>query len=373
MRVLLILFRPDERDSGTLALDICRNARRFGLDVSVAAFGPGELEDAFELHASAFYRLESESSLDLNSAYCLRNVIRDQKIEIVHAFGVGEAFLARIASVAGGPLKRILHLQDQHFDKPEVSDRFGLKSAARISDAVLLPTRAAFAMLRVSGIDTRKNFFFVPPGIDRGRLTSHGGTFRKELGLNDDHILIGMRAPFDSSGIDHMTVCRALPRVMDKHEKARFVFAGSVGEDGEFVLAQCAEFCDEAGIGDRVLFVTDIADSDRVLSSMDLFVYSADNGSAPLSVAEAMMLGLPSVVSDTDLLAEMTDGGKRAEIFMRGDEEELANKLLSLIKSRKLREKRAREAGDFAEGNYSIDRMMMSLKTLYTELLSAED
>lgn len=370
MNVLLILFRPEERDSGTLALDMCRNARRFGLDVSVAAFDPGDLEDAFELHSSAFYRLEGEASFDLSGAFRIRNIVRDQKIEIVHAFGIGEAFLARIASVAGGPLKRILHLQDQHFDKPEVSERFGLRSAARISDAVLLPSRSAFAMLRGSGIDTRKNFFFVPPGIDRGRLNSHGRALRKELGLNDDHILIGMRAPFDdSSGIDQMTVCRALPKVLAKHASARFLFAGPVGNEGEFLLAESAEFCDEVGIGNRVLFVTDNEDLGRALSSLDLFVYSADNGSAPLSVAEAMMLGLPSVVSDTELLAEMTDGGKCAEIFIRGDEEELANKLLSLIKSRKLREKRAKEAREFAEANYSIDQMMMSLKALYTELV----
>ncbi|QQS40149.1 MAG: glycosyltransferase family 4 protein [Acidobacteriota bacterium] len=369
MKVLLILFRPEERDSGTVALDICRNARRFGLDVAVAAFDPGALEEEFELHASAFYRLESEGSLDLNGAYRLRNIIREREIDVVHAFGIGEAFLARIASIAGGPVRRVLHLQDQQFDKADVSERFGLRSAARISHAVLLPSRTAFAMLRDSGIDTRKNFFFVPPGIDRNRLVSRGRTLRSELGLTDDHILMGMKAPFDdSSGIDQITICRALPKVLDKHENVRFAFAGLVGKGGEFMLAECAELCDESGIGDRVFFIADREDSDRVLSSMDLFVYSADNGSAPLAVAEAMMLGLPSVVSDTDLLAEMTDGGRRAEVFVRGDEEELANKILSLIKSRKLREKRAKEAREFAEKNYSIDQMMMSLKTLWSEL-----
>ncbi|HUF03412.1 MAG TPA: glycosyltransferase family 4 protein [Aridibacter sp.] len=370
MKVLLILNRPDERDSGTLALDICRNAARFGIDVAVAAFEAGELEQEFEIHASAFYRLESESTLDLNSAYRLRNVIRDREIRVVHAFGIAEAFLARVATVGGRKVKRVLHLQDLHFDRPAVSDRFGLRSAARISDAVLLPSRAAFPLIREAGINTRKNFYYVSPGTDRRRLTSQGRSLRQELRLTDQHILIGMKAPFDeTSGTDQITVCRALPKVMERNGSVRFVFAGPVLNDGEFLLEDCAEFCDDAGIGDRVFFVTDRADSERAIASMDLFVYSAVNGAVPLSVAEAMILGIPSVVSDTDFHAEITDGGKRAEIFMRGDEEELANKLLSLIKSRKLREKRGKEAKEFAEANYSIDQMMMSLKTLYAELL----
>lgn len=370
MKVLLILFRPDERDSGTLALDICRNAARFGIDVAVAAYEAGELEEEFEIHASSYHRLESTSALDLNSAVRLRNVVRDRDVRVVHAFGIAEAFLARAATLGHRRGKRVLHLLDQHFDKPAASDRFGLRTAARMSDASLLPSRTAFSLLRGAGIDTRKNFYFVPPGIDAVRCANGARTLRSDLGVSDDIILIGMKAPFDeSSGVDQMTVCRALPKVLEKHGNARFLFAGPVHDGGEFILEECAEFCDEAGIGDRVFFVTDRTDADLAIAPMDLFVYSADNRAVPLSVAEAMILGVPSVVSDTDLLAEMTDGGKRAEIFVRGDENELANKLLSLIKSRKLREKRGKEAKEFAEANYSIDQMMMTLKTLWSELV----
>lgn len=375
MKVLLILFRPEERDSGTLALDICRNAARYGIEVSVAASDPGDWDSLVDSCGSRFHLLENERPSDLNCVYRLRRFIREENFSVVHSFGSGEFILERVATIGKIPLKRVLHLQDQPFDRSSVSGKLGLASAIRMADATLVPSRKAFAVLREAGIDTRRELFFCPPGTDSERLLAPGKTFKMSLGLDRSHVLIGMKAPFGPDEIDQMTVCRSLPRVMSKFDGARFLFAGPVHDGGEEMIEECAAFCDEAGIGEKVFFVTDSDAIDPAFSSLDIFVYSSAGRSVPLVLAESMTMGIPSVVSDTEFLAEMTDGGRCADIFVRGDSEELADKLISLIKSDKLRKKRAKEAEDFAAENYSIDRLLMSLKALYSELVQgpAED
>lgn len=370
MKVLFVIDNPDERDSGTLVLDICRNASRFGIEASVAAFDAGDLEDKFEFHAAAFHRLESEHPLDINSAFRLRNVIRERQIDVVHCFGPKESVQARIATLGHRRIKRILHLQDLDFNDPLVAGRFGLRSAARVSDAVLLPTRDSFSKLRKAGIDTRKNFFFCPPGIDADRVRENSARLRDELGIKADRKLLGMIAPFDQNrSYDQLTVCESLAKALNSHKKALFVFAGAILDEDETIFEECVDQCESSGIGKHVYFVTDKLASQKVIASLDALIFSASGEIVPLAVMEAMITGVPIVVPDTDSMAEITDGGKLGHIFVRGDSEELASRILSLIKSKKLRERRAVKAMEFASSNYSIEKLMLSLNTLYSELV----
>jgi len=269
-------------------------------------------------------------------------------------------------------LIRVLHLQDTDFSQIGGAGRFGLRSAVRMTDVALLPSRTSFGLLRTEGIDTRKNFFYCPPGtasdfreLDRSKL-------RESLGLKESDLLIGTKAAFEATqAADQMTVCRSIPKIFESRKKARFVFAGPVIEGGEDTFNECVEFCDDEGIGDRVFFLTERDEIDASVPAVDIFVYSGSGENVPVSIAEAMIRGIPAVVSDTESLAEMTDGGKAADIFVRGDENELANKVLSLIKNKNLRKKRSRDAAQFAQANFSIDAHLMSLKALYSELLPA--
>ncbi|REJ76384.1 MAG: glycosyltransferase [Acidobacteria bacterium] len=372
MRVLLVIDNPDDRDCGKLASDICRAGSRFGLEVSVAAFDAGEMEEEFEIGAKSFHRLESENPLDMNSAYRLRNIVRSRDIDIVHSFGIREAVQTRLATIGNKSVQRVLHLQDQNYTNPKRKGRFGIRSATRMADATLLPTKTAFSMLRSSGIDTRKNFYLCPPGTRQ--VTERRFELKKKLGLTEQNALIGTKADFrHDSGTDPKTICRALSRVFEDIPSARFVFAGSIVEEGEDLFQECVDLCDESGIGERVFFITDGEEIALAIDSLDLFVCSETFERIPLPLIESMAAGIPSVVSDTETIAELTNGGKCCDVFVRGDQEELANKLLSLIKNEKLRAKRSADARAFAQENFSIGSHLMSLKTLYTELLAERE
>ena len=365
MKALILLAKADTSDEALLALDICSNASRFGLEVSVAAFEDGALAGEFERFGFRFYRVHKEPGVDLNAVYSLRTVVRSGNFDIVHAFGPAQALIAYSSTLGIKRIKRVL----SYFSEDR-EGRFGSKRVAKLMDANIVPSRSFFSRLRKkSGIDTKKNFYLIQKGVDENRVKRDASAFRKALNAGEKTKIVGMAADFDGTvKCDHLTVCKSLPEVFKKHERSCFVFMGSVEAAGEDDFEACIDLCDTNGIGGRVFFVGRRPDPNPWMSSLAAYVYSASSSSFPTSVVEAMLAGIPVVVSDTESLLELTDEGNAAGVFVRGDEKELSDSLNTLLSNKKVCEKRARDAREFARSNYSIDNHLASLKTLYFEL-----
>jgi glycosyltransferase involved in cell wall biosynthesis len=372
MNVLFVLDSTDQRGAVLQALDVCRNSRRFGIRSSVAALGGGDLEREFEESGASFYRLDRESNPDLNAAFKLRKIINNEEAEVVHSFGVVEAAHVYLATVGLRSVKSVLTYHTVPTGKELPALPVGAKFAARRIDAGIVPSRSLFPKLRKAGLSTSGNYFFVPYGLDPRRTPKDGQALKDALGVSGKGTLLGMSADFELTGsADHLTVCKALPDVFSKYKDSRFIFSGNVRSGGEGVFEECLEFCDEAGIGDQVFFAVDRPEMRSLAAVVDVFIYSAVGGPFPLDVIDAMLAGVPVVVSDVEPLLELTDEGRRAEIFVRGDEKELSQAMITLLKNKRLRTKRAAEAREYAEANHTISVHLGMLKNLYSELLAS--
>src|SRR5918997_3842985 len=114
MRVLHILDSLNRGGAETLALDLCRNARAGGLELTFAATGGGDLEDDFRSSGADFVRLRRELPVDLNLAASLREIVRGRNVEVVHCHQAVEALHAYLATRGlggrggGGRVRRVL-------------------------------------------------------------------------------------------------------------------------------------------------------------------------------------------------------------------------------------------------------------------------
>lgn len=372
IRTLLSLDSLNRGGSEILALDVCRNARRCGIDLTFVATGGGTLERDFEHSGADYVRFQREQPVDLNLALNLRKVIKEKNIEIVHGFQPVESLHLYMATFGTSGVARVL---SHHGGGLFFSKRKNLVAARYLSprmDANVVPGRGLFRLLREEvGLKTDSNFFLVHNGVDEKRLTPSSHSVRSELGIGAKDILIGMVANFVPTRTkDQETVCRALPKVFDKFKNGYFVFAGNVVEGGETVLNNCVRICDDSGIGDRVFFLGERTDINNILGALDLFVFSSLHEGLPIAVAETMLAGVPLVVSDIDPLLEITNEGKCASVFRREDGDELAEKIISLLRSERLRKKRAAAARDYAIENFEITAHLNSLRLLYSKLLN---
>ena len=367
MRVMHILDSLGRGGAETLALDVCRNARACGLDLVFVATGGGELEDEFARSGAEFVRLRRELPVDLSLAARLREIVDARGIRVVHCHQAVEALHAYLATRGSG-VRRVLSF---HLCAADAKNRLALKFLAPRMDANVAVSRDLLSCLESEGgFRVGDNFHVVHNGVDAARLAPTAPRLREELGLGAGELLLGMVGNFYADARkDQLTVCRALPALFNDVAEARFVFVGGHDDDeGARLYDECVDYCRERGIADRVQFLGRRADVADVLASLDLFVFSTRADSFGIAAVEALMLGVPSVVSDIGALLEVTGDGRYAATFRAGDAADLARVLVELARDPARRATQAAEGREWARAEFGIEAHIMNLRKLYESL-----
>lgn len=350
-----------------LALDVCRNARAAGLDLTFAATGGGDLEEDFRRSGADFVRLQRRLPVDLKLVARLRRVIRERGVRVVHSHQAVEALHAYLATRGTG-VRQVLSF---HLCAADAKNRRALKFLVPRVDACVAVSRDLLGCLeREGGFDTGRNFHVVYNGVDARRLgAAAGGGLREELGLTGDELLLGMVGNFyPGARKDQLTVCRALPRLFAAAPGARFVFVGARSADAPQAFDECVEFCRRAGLGGRVHFVGKRADIPEVLTSLDVFVLSSRQEGFGIAAVEAMLAGLPAVLSDIGPLLEVSGGGEYAALFRTGDADDLALRLVELACDPERRHRLGARGREWAAAQFSIEAHIAGLLRLYESL-----
>ena len=368
MRVLHFLDSLNRGGAEMQALDVCRNARDVGIDVTIAAAGGGTLEDQFRESGFEYIRLQRKFPVDIYLASQLRKIIKEKKIEIVHGYQAVDGVHLYLASRGQKGVKRVLSFQGFIPDK---RNRLASKFLIPRMDANIAVSRGMQNWLADKDkLDTSKNFSIIYNGADAKRLVPSGHSLKRELGLDKDCLLIGMVGNFyRDPRKDQLTLCKALPRVFAEFPEANCVFAGRIEDGAEGKMADCLNFCIEEKIIDNVHFLGARSDVPDILSELDVFVFSSLQEGLPVAVSEAMLAGVPMIVSDIEPLLEVTANGEFAEVFPVKNAEILSEKILRLLGDKERRKNIADKALQFAREHFSIEAHLRELKKLYKSVL----
>ena len=349
------------------ALDVCRNARKFGIDLTLATMKGGAMEADFMASGAEFVKLNRRFPIDLYLASQLRKIIKERGIEIVHGYQAVEGLHLYLAARGLKGVKKVLSFQGFLTDR---KNRLALKFLIPRMDANVVVSRGLEKWHRETDRLDTKNFQIIYNGADAERLRPSGKSLRAELGLPDDSLLIGMVGNFyRAERKDQMTLCRALPEVFAEIPNAHCVFAGKIEAGAEDKAADCINFCIANKIIDRVHFLGARADIPDVLAALDVFVFSSLHEGLPVAVSEAMLARVPMIVSDIEPLLEASHGGEYAEVFPVKNAEILSEKILKLLKNAGLRDDLAGRAERFARENFSIEAHLRQLEKLYRSIL----
>ncbi len=368
MKVLFALDSLYRGGAEMQALDVGRKAAANGLDLSVAAFGGGALEDEFRGAGFPFFRLTRRLPIDPFLIVQLRRLILREKFDIIHAHQAVDGMHAYLATM-GTKVKRVLSF---HGHIADAKNRLALRYLVPRMDANISCSRGLLNWLCKAGIDTTSNFQVIYNGVDPDRLAYDGPSLKTELGLPDSAQLIGMVAHFyPAERKDHLTLCRAFAKVANDNKDAQLIIVGRVVEGAEAKYAKCVETVAEAGLSDRVHFLGQRPDLSKIIDGIDVYVFSSLHEGLPIALMEAMLAGKPTILSDIEPHLEIAGKGDRALVFKTRDTDELADRLVKLLHSREKRNLIAEGALDFASRTFSIDAHLASLKEVYSSILSS--
>ncbi len=367
MRVLHFLDTLNRGGAETQVLDICRNAEKFGLEMTFATAQGGVMEKDFRQTDVDFYKLNRRFPVDLYLASQLRKIIKERGIQIVHGYQPVEGLHLQIAARGLKTVKKVMSFQGGM--SLDWKNRRAVKFLILRMDANIVVSHGLKKWhAEIDGFDT-KNFTVIYNGADTKRLQPTGKSLRAELNLPEDAQLIGMIGNFyREPRKDQLTICKALPKVFAEIENAHCIFAGKIETGAEEKAADCINFCIENKIIERVHFLGGRSDVPDVLAALDVFVFSSLHEGLPIAMSEAMLAKVPLIVSDIEPLLEASDNGKYAEIFLAQNAEVLSEKILKLLKDENLSEDLANRAFKFAEENFSIEAHLKNLKILYEGL-----
>jgi glycosyltransferase involved in cell wall biosynthesis len=210
-----------------------------------------------------------------------------------------------------------IHGADSCFIKMETADLVVERRLLRIvaqSDIVITMGTRAVRFFREKGIHT--DFHVVSGGIDPVR-------FRPARKAPSYHLILTGRLV----GVKRIDVfLQTVRQVANRIPDVKAVIVGD-GELRDELQAQCADL----GINHQVDFVGRHNDVENWLRRAGIFVLTSDSEGLSLSLMEAMMSGLPAVVSDVGDLGDLVENGLNGYRVPRRCPELFADRLVELL------------------------------------------
>jgi glycosyltransferase involved in cell wall biosynthesis len=225
---------------------------------------------------------------------------------------------------------------------------------------VVVPSRVLHRLAVATWKLDPRRVRYIPNGVDAAALAREARQPQGLRGAADELLfgtLGGLRPEKNLGRL--LRIAARLPKGL----RWRLVIAGD-GEQRAALVAQGRAL----GLSDRLVFTGFVDRPGSVLGELDVFVLTSDTEQMPISVLEAMALGLPVLATDVGDLRIMLPAPSREEcVFAREDETAFAERLAGLLASpderRRLGAQNRAKAAEFG-----LETMVASYDRLLREL-----
>lgn len=316
-----------------------------GYEVHVCAKNDYEkIEDCIIPYCDKFYNIPFErepiKKKNIKAYKQLKEIINDNEYDIIHCHTPVGGALTRIASRKSRKkgAKIVYTAHGFHFYKGAKKKNWLVfypleKMLSRLTDVLITINKEDYNLSK--GKFKAKQTKYIPGvGIDIKKFNNKKydtDKKRRYLGVEtDDFVMISVGEL--NANKNHRIVIEALSKL--KNPKIKYLICGQ-----GYLLEELKKLTQDLGVENQVKFLGFRNDIKKLLNSSDLFVFPSYREGLSLSVMEAMASGLPVIASNIrgnrDLIREDSGGF----LVMPNDSEELAVKIKTLEKNKKLVEK----------------------------------
>lgn len=162
---------------------------------------------------------------------------------------------------------------------------------------------------------------------------------------------------------DHPTLLQALGGLRDLAWELDLVGEGPL-------TAEVRALADSLGLGQRVRFLGQRMDVDRILAAAQVSLLVTNWEGFPLSILESMRAGLPVVASAVGGIGESVDDGRTGYLVPRGDVETLRARIGGLIADPGLRVRLGQAGRDKYEAQFTVEHFVNKTLAVYRDVLA---
>lgn len=221
----------------------------------------------------------------------------------------------------------------------------------------------------------------VPLGLDL-KVFENGYSrrqfFRRELGLSDDEILVGIVGRLTEIK-NHELFLQSVARFKEAGDAKTSVRFVVIGEGS--LRQQLERLAQSLGLTD-VIFVGNRKDPQNFYPALDIVALTSRNEGTPLTLIEAMANAKPVIATAVggvvDLLGEPLPSSLNHLECTRGisvrpnDEQAFAEGLTRLVQDAELRARLGQNGRDYVRVTYTKERLVDDIKGLYNELTNTQ-
>ncbi|MCS7180757.1 MAG: glycosyltransferase [bacterium] len=277
--------------------------------------------------------------------------IKKEKVDILHSF----LFVANIVGrIYGKILKIKVVISSQRSTDPWRKWYHWLfeRITKNFVDIIISNSYTAREVLVKKGKIPRKKIKVIPNGIELPE---------KKEKIDKDYIAIGAIGNLRKAK-GYFYYIESAKLVIEKFKNVKFYIIGE-GEMREAILKKIKK----ENLEEYFILTGYVENIYEYLKIFDIFVLSSLWEGCPVSLLESMGYGVPSIATNVGDVPYIIENGKDGFIVEKGNSEQIAEKIIKLIKDKNLREEIGNKAREKIKKYYSFETMVRAYASIYLE------
>ena len=338
--------------------------------VFMAAMHGGRFEREVKELGIKFYPVNMSRRLSLKPIRQIKEIIRNNKIDLVHSQGARADFFARVAGrLAGVPhIICTIQMPVEGFDvgllQKKIYRFMDYLTERYVERFIVVSDSLRQILMEKRGIPAYR-VVRIYNGIELGQYhpDAQYGNLKKEWGIPQDVPLIGAIGRMVwQKGFNYFI--KAVPDIVRVVPEARFLLVGDGSLKDKLRMKS-----EELRVQDKVVFTGFRRDIKRLLSAIDILVIPSLLEGFPMITLEAMAMAKPIVATNIDGIKEQITNEQNGILITPKDHAALAIAIIGLFRNKERAQKLGLSARKKVEQEFSVEKMVAETEKVYLSIM----
>ena len=387
MKILMLTWEYPPRIVGGIARvvhDLSKRLIKDGHEVTVVTYKDGDLPEFENDKGVKVYRVDNyiikpnnfiDWIMQLNfnlAAKATELIAKEGEFDVIHAHDWLVAYAAKtIKNSFNIPIVATIHATEAgrnsgiHDETQRYINDTEWMLTYEATEVIVNSNYMKCELQRLFGLPFEK-INVVPNGIN---LTTYNGVerdfeFRRRFAMDNEKIILFMGRLVYEKGIQHLI--SAMPKILNGYNNSKLIIAGKGG-----MLDELRAQVDYLGLGDKVYFTgyLNAKEVSKMYKCADIAVFPSTYEPFGLVALEAMLAGVPTVVSDIGGLDEIVTHGVDGMKSYAGNANSLADSILALLYDGQLCSNIIKKAKQKVKREYNWEKIAQDTHYTYQQAI----
>jgi glycosyltransferase involved in cell wall biosynthesis len=352
-------------------LDLVENLDKNVYEPVVLSFTEGPMIERLQAMGIPVHVIHTELPFDVTKWGQVKQFLKKEKIELVHAHGTrANSNIMWASRQMGLPVVYTIHGWSFHDDQTLILKRLRIMCEKYLTER----TSVNISVSKANQNTARKYFsgfesVIIPYGINQQKFNPDRplNNIRKELGIPDDVILVLFLARFTVQK-QPLTMVKAFAKAAAENPSLRLLMVG----DGRLKHA-ADKLIEQTGIQSKVYRLPFRQDVPDVQAAADIYALPSLWEGLPIGLLEAMAMGKAIIASRVDGACEVIEPNVNGMLIAPENmEAELTQSIIQLAADPGLRKRLGEKARATISSTYSAAYMTRQVESIYQKLIGSK-